>query len=82
MANTRKNGKLSKVQHCTDCGCRIEPLMIIGNEPDEWLWPFCYNCDDMVCPDCKIEHKDEIYCNLCYQSIALSQRKVERSVFN
>jgi len=69
----RTNGKLSKIQKC-ECGKKVKPLMIIGKEPDDWVWPECLLCDEVVCPECKCEHRDEIYCSTCYQGIALMER--------
>lgn len=64
----RENGKYSKIQHCEECKLRVEPLMIIGNEPDDWVWPECFKCGDIICSNCSIETDNELWCSLCYQS--------------
>lgn len=71
MANLRKNGKYSKVQHCSECNKRVQAMMEIGNEADDWFWPECYECGDIICPECRCEHEEEIYCTTCYCGIAL-----------
>lgn len=66
----RPNGKYSAIQKC-ECGAKVEPLMVIGNEPDDWVWEMCFACDEIVCPECKCAHDGEIYCTTCYGGIAL-----------
>lgn len=73
MPRLRTNGKYSRIQKC-ECGTKVKPSMIIGNEPDDWCWPECIQCGDIVCEDCKCEHKDEIYCSICYQGISMARK--------
>ncbi len=71
----RTNGKYSRIQYCCECGERVKPLMIIGNEPDDWIWPDCLECGDVICPDCRCEHNDELYCPVCYGGIRLNNAR-------
>ncbi len=66
----RPNGKYSAIQKC-ECGAKVYPLMVIGNEPDDWVWSCCIICDEPVCELCGCEHKNELYCITCYGGIAL-----------
>ncbi len=68
----RSNGKYSKIQKC-ECGKRVNPLMEIGDEPDDWLWPECQECGEVVCQECQCDHNDEIYCPTCYGGIAIME---------
>jgi hypothetical protein len=68
MWKTRKNGKLSAIQHCSECGKRLEPDMIIGKEPDDWLWLECDYCFEPICEKCSDSFFDEYrLCVTCLQ---------------
>tara|TARA_R100000808_G_scaffold298_3_gene1731 strand:+ start:1309 stop:1632 length:324 start_codon:yes stop_codon:yes gene_type:complete len=65
-----KNGNLSKIQHCKDCGVRVEPIFIDGTRnADHWFFPVCQGdevylndlgqcaigCQEPVCDECSEE---------------------------
>ncbi len=72
----RPNGKYSRIQKFDECGTKVKPLMIIGNEPDEWVWPTCNNCLEIVCSECKCEYENELYCAVCYSRISLLRQGI------
>jgi len=58
-----KNGNLSKIQNCNECGVRLEPIFIDGPNTDHWFWEICEGyyahwipdsagCGMPVCGDC------------------------------
>ena len=69
--NYTKNGNISKIQHCNECGVRVQPMITIENlKPDNWFWQVCEGhmahwipgstgCLEIVCSDCS----EEVYEN-------------------
>lgn len=46
--NYTKNGNISKIQHCNECGVRVQPMITIedepgwcANKPENWFWQVC-----------------------------------------
>ncbi len=55
--NYTKNGNISKIQYCNECGVRVQPMITIedeplwngtldkrkyrANKPDNWFWQVC-----------------------------------------
>ena len=67
-----KNGNVSRIQHCKDCGGRVEPIHSDGRNTEYWIWQICEGyyahwipdsagCGTPVCGDCseKIEENPE-----------------------
>ena len=49
---TRKNGKLSAIQHCTECQKRLSPIFKPKSDADDWLWLECEFCKEPICENC------------------------------
>ena len=75
-----KNGNVSKIQHCKDCGVRLEPDFIAGDNAGNWFWPECEGqevlhhagCWEPVCRDCSEEISEDGWraCNECLIEMA------------
>jgi len=65
--NKTPKGLTSKIQHCSECETRIQPIW--KGHPDQaetWFWTECCECDDFICEQHAIEDEDKIYCITCY----------------
>ena len=49
---TNKNGKMSRIQRCSNCGKKLEPICQIGSDPENWNWTECDYCFEPICRDC------------------------------
>ena len=49
---TRKNGKLSAIQHCDECKKRLEPIFKCDSDPKDWMWLECDICQEPICGGC------------------------------
>ena len=75
--------QLSKIQHCKDCGVRLEPEFIDGDNADNWFWPECngrevlghVGCWEPVCSECSEEISEDGWraCNECLILTAQNQ---------
>ena len=66
---TRKNGRLSAIQNCTECGIRLEPIFKCDRDPEYWHWTECEICSEPYCEDCSDyeDDKDRRICIDCLQ---------------
>lgn len=75
--NIKKNGKLRKAQFCSECGKGIEPLMIIGTDPEDWCWPQCDGCLEPICDKCSdLEDTGERFCIYCLTDQMIKEGRI------
>lgn len=76
----RKNGKLSAIQHCSECGEKLEPIFKSDKEPDTWFWLECDACQEPICTKCSDFDDSKSYgwrvCVTCLQDQMLKSGEI------